>query len=196
MARSTYWVTVLACTALVCGCTMAYAEPLFFDCQGTVQSWRSHEKEREKPQDTRQQLMIDPDAGMVEGPGAVWPAATNEFCSKESDWRTRATGPGIMLLFKDIKTCTILNVSDTAYEFHWAMDRLWRTLENGQPIPENESRVQGWGEGKLNRMTGEYHAETRGRNVDDKGRTGKNEDSHQIDWNVWDMTCAPAQRKF
>jgi len=58
MARSTYWVTVLACTEIVCGCTMAYAEPLFFDCQGTVQSWRSHEKEREKPQDVNIENVI------------------------------------------------------------------------------------------------------------------------------------------
>ena len=99
-----------------------------------------------------------------------------------------------MLLFKDIRACTILNVSETAYEFYWTMDRLWRTVENGQPIAEG--RKQGWGEGKLNRMTGEYHAEARGQDIDDNGRTGKDEDSDQIDWDVWDMTCVPAQRKF
>lgn len=52
--------------------------------------------------------------------------------------------------------------------------------------------MQGWGEGKLNRITGEFHAETRG--WDDKGRTGKDED--KIDLEKWDMTCVPAQRKF
>jgi hypothetical protein len=178
-----------------CGHTVPEAKSVIFECHATVEPYPHNEKleDHQKPRDTREQLMIDPDGGIVEGPGVVWPEATNEFCSKESDWRTRATQPGIMLLFKDIRVCTILNVSETAYTFNWTMDRLYRRVENGQPI-EEPLRVQGWGEGKLNRMTGQFHAETRG--WDYKGRTGKDEDGRQIDLDVWDMTCVPAQRKF
>jgi hypothetical protein len=198
MARSSYWVTVLACTALGCGCTIAYTEPLFFDCHGTIERYPHYEKleNHKKPQDNRAQLMIDPDGGIVEGPGAIWPAATNEFCSKESDWRERDARQGLVLLIKDIKTCTVLNVSETTYAFHWTMDRLWRTLKNRQPLPENEAQTRGWGGGILNRMTGEYHAETRVWVVSDKERAGEDADGSQIDWDVNDMTCVPAQRKF
>ena len=117
---------LVAGTALVCGWTLAYAEPLFFDCHGTIERYPHYEKleDHQKPQDTREQLMIDPDGGIVEGPGAVWPAATNEFCSKESDWRTRATQPGIMLLFKDIRVCNPECFGN----------RLYIQLDDGSPL--------------------------------------------------------------
>ena len=169
------WVSPLACTAIVCGCTIAYTEPLFLIVTAPIQRYPHYEKleDHKKPQDTRAQLMIDPDGGIVEGPGAIWPAATNEFCSKESDWRERDARQGLVLLIKDIKTCTVLNVSETTYAFHWTMDRLWRTLKNRQPLPENEAQTRGWGGDILDRMTGEYHAETRVWVVSDKERAVK-----------------------
>jgi hypothetical protein len=64
---------------IVCGHTVADAKSLFFDCHGTVDRHPHYEKleDHQKPKDTREQLMIDADGGIIEGPGAFWPAATN-----------------------------------------------------------------------------------------------------------------------
>jgi hypothetical protein len=64
--------------------TVVHAEPLFFECHGTYEHTGPHEKPEyhQKPMDWTEQIMIDPDKGVVEGPGG----GTNEYCARESDW--------------------------------------------------------------------------------------------------------------
>jgi len=83
------------------------------------------------------------------------------------------------LFIKVIRACINLNIFETAYTFDWSAEFLTKTvrLSDGQ---SGEAREQAWRQGKLYRITGEFHAVA----------TSASEQK------VWDMTCVPAKRKF
>jgi hypothetical protein len=162
--------------ALISAASAASAEPLFFDCHG-IKQWEPPDGMKFE---TTEQVMIDPDRGTVDG-------STNEYCSKESDWQSGPVGPEVRMLFKIIRSCTNLKVSETAYQFSGAAEVLVKTvrLSGGQSI--DEGRSQSWVEGKLNRITGEYQYELREKSANSASP------SH---YEVLNMTCVPAKGKF
>jgi hypothetical protein len=71
------------------------------------------------------QIMIDPDKGVVEGPGAA--ADANKYCThQQSDWTPTAVG-----MAKTIKECTTLQILETQYYWQTTIDRL--TKRTAQP---------------------------------------------------------------
>jgi hypothetical protein len=188
MARPTLrlCVKLLACTALVGGCTVAYAEPLFFDCHGTYQKLigprepHGNEDPDYQPKEVTWTVMIDPDKGAVEGPGIK--SATNEYCARESDWMPCGTGGAN----KVVKECTTLGISETSYGYT-ATSESRSTCQFPQLPPVT---FHNWTAAGLNRITGEFYAQIRTQWGSDK--TGN--DLMTID--VWKMTCVKAQRKF
>ena len=86
---------------------------------------------------------------------------TNKYCSKESDWMSSPGGPGVQMFWKQIRSCTSLKISEIAYEYYSTAESLVKTvrLSDGQSM--DEAKFQGWGHGRLNRITGELSAEWR-----------------------------------
>jgi hypothetical protein len=173
---------LLACTALVCGCTVARAEPLFFDCHGTFDFQAYASPTTPHPEETTGQIMIDLDRDIVEAPVIVkdYPGAgTNKYCSKEPDWQSGDSDQEARRFWKEM-ACTTLKVSETGYMFNTTYATVTKTvrLSDGQSI---ESRTRSWSEGNLNRITGKFH--------------GAFEFASKYLY-VYDMTCVPAQRKF
>jgi hypothetical protein len=103
---------MLGCAAIISAPTMACAESLFFDCHGI----RQHEPPDRMKVETTEQIMIDPDKGVIEGTGA---GGTNEYCSEESDWRSFVFEGKVRLFAKVIRACVNLNIFETAYTFDY-----------------------------------------------------------------------------
>jgi hypothetical protein len=166
-------------TAVVCGCTMAYAEPFFFDCHGTFDFQALADPLSPNPTETTGQIMIDLDRGMVEAP--IIPhdfpsAGTNEYCSKAWDLQSTDSSPRDRIARGtwQMQSCTTLRVSETAYYFF---------VNYTYKIATKTERTTNswWSEGTLNRITGKFH--------------GAYEFRSKYLY-VYDMTCVPAQRKF
>lgn len=176
-------VKMLACTALVCGYTMAYAEPLFFDCHGTYEVMGPRENSDYRPEnpdwrprDETQQIMIDPDKGAVDAPGG----GSNEYCARELEWVPCGRRGGVQ---KNVKQCTTLQISETAYTYYTTLEGR-NNCQYGPKLPP--ITFQNWTMGSLNRITGEFFAHVR----------VKSDDSDNYHLLTWKMTCTPAQRKF
>jgi hypothetical protein len=125
-------------TAVVCESTMAYAEALFFDCHGTLTSNTGITMDDTWP------MMIDPDSGVVDGLGG----GTNKYCTKESDWMPCEAGG----VFKIIRDCTTLQISETYYTFRTITENRNKSCQDSHgPKPTTSKTL---GEGVLNRITG------------------------------------------
>ena len=175
--------TLLACTALVCGCTVAYAEPLFFDCHGTYEVLGPRENSDYRPEnpdwrprDETQQIMIHSDKGVVDAPGG----GSNEYCARESEWVPCGTGRGGVQ--KAVKQCITLQISETAYTFYTTSEGR-NNCQYGDGPP---TTFHNWTMGSLNRIAGKFFAHERVK-IDDSN------DYHLL---TWKMTCTPVQRKF
>ena len=86
---------------------MACAEPLFFDCQGTVAY--SLLGSQRYSSDFSTQIMFDAERGIVEVPGGGrgLASATNEYWTRQSDWmQVGATSE----MRKTVKECTTLRI--------------------------------------------------------------------------------------
>ena len=171
--------TLLACMAFVCGCTVAYAEPLFFDCHGTYEVMGPRENSDYRPENpdwrprdqTRQ--IIDPDKGVVDAPGG----GSNEYCARESEWVPCGTGRGGVQ--KAVKQCITPQISETAYTFSTAsVVRLKKRETVFNP-------VKNWASGTLNKITGEF---------DSNQRVESHYEDADIDLFERKMTCVPAER--
>jgi hypothetical protein len=169
-------VKMLACTALVCGYTMAYAEPLFFDCHGTYEVIGPRENLDYQPKDVTRQIMIDPDKEVVDAPGG----GSNEYCVRESEWVPCGTRGGVQ---KAVKQCTTLQISETAYTYYTTLEGRNNCQYGAEQPP---TTFQNWTMGSLNRITGEFFALVR----------TKTKDSDKVGLLTWKMTCTPVQRKF
>ena len=141
MARSISrrWATMLGCAAVVCGSTIACAEPLFFKCHGTFNTNTRSEK------DANTQIIIDADRGTVEGPGG----GTNKYCTHKSNWMTPSQG----VQYKIIRECSNLEISELFY--HFQTETEWRERRETSP---SEVNIKKSGDGHLNRLTGEFVA--------------------------------------
>jgi hypothetical protein len=127
---------MLGCAAVVCGSTIACAEPLFFKCHGTINTNTQSEN------DANTQITIDADTGTVEGPGG----GTNRYCSRQSDWMTLSQG----VQYKIIRECSNLEISEMFY--HFQTEAEWRERS------PSEVSIKKSGDGHLNMITGEFVA--------------------------------------
>lgn len=162
---------------MVCGCTMAYAEPLFFSCHGTYEVLGPRENPDYQPKDATRQIMIDPDRGVVDAPGG----GSNQYCARESEWMPCGT-PWAGVL-KVVKECITLQVSEMAYTYSTTSEGR-NNCQYGPKQPPTASK--NWSMGSLNRITGEFFAQV----------TSKVRDRDKLDLLTWKMTGAPVQRKF
>jgi hypothetical protein len=160
----------------ICTLTVAFAEPLFFDCHGTYEF--EHGMKAKVPL----QIMIDPERGIVDAPFG----GNNDYCSQEGDWQSAAVGPGVRIFFKIVRGCLTLSVTETAYSFYSTVEGLLKSVQLSDGQSRGERRDQSRGQGTLNRITGELHAEWR----TEAPNGGKPE------YQQWNMTCVPAQPKF
>ncbi len=58
--------------------------------------------------------MIDPERSIVEAPFG----GNNDYCSNEGDWQSAAVGPEVRILFRIVKACLTLSITETAYSFY------------------------------------------------------------------------------
>jgi hypothetical protein len=121
-------VAIFVCAAIISAPTMACAEPLFFDCQGTVAY--SLLGSQRYSSDFSTQIMFDAERGIVEVPGGGrgLASATNEYWTRQSDWmQVGATSE----MRKTVKECTTLRISETNYSYTVTSDiRTSRLLKN------------------------------------------------------------------
>jgi hypothetical protein len=166
----------IAMLAIISASTMACAEPLFFDCHGTFETSSEKGPDPWGPWNLTDQIMIDPDKGVVEAP--VVEIGTNDYCAQESDWMQFDTTP----LKRKIKECTTLQISETAYTFNTITDYRFK-LPNGKE-GDNVGELRAYG--RLNRITGEFSGEQK----------AQTRGSEQFRITKYKMTCLPVQRKF
>jgi hypothetical protein len=156
---------------------MAYAKPIFFNCHGTYEVLGPRENPDYQPKDVTQQIMIDPDKGVVDAPGG---GGSNVYCARESEWMPCGTPWGGVL--KVVKQCTTLQISEMAYTYYTTSEG----RNNCQYGPEQPPHTfQNSTMGTLNRITREFFAQG----------TTKSDDRDKLDL-LWKMTCTPVQRKF
>jgi hypothetical protein len=74
---------MLACAATICGPTIVFAEPLFFDCHGTYKHDEAPDFLGEPHNDFAEQVVIDVEKGLVEGPIGGPAKGSNEYCTRE-----------------------------------------------------------------------------------------------------------------
>ena len=158
------------------GTRAVFAEPLFFNCHGTVQHFGGKQEYWRQPTDLTMQIMVDPDKGVVAAPGMM-AGGTNEYCAQKSEWKQI---PGTPLMRVIIRECTTLRTSETAYTFSTAsVVRLKKRETVFNP-------VKNWAGGTLNRITGEF---------DGNQRVESHYEDADIDLFERKMTCTPTMRQ-
>ncbi len=167
---------ILACVTIICTPTVAFAEPLYFDCRGT------YEFEQGMKAEVPLQIMIDLERGIVEAPFG----GNNDYCSNEGDWQSAAVGPEVRILFRIVKACLTLSITETTYSFYSTVEGLLKSVRLSDGQSTGERREHSRGQGTLNRITGQLHAEWR----TEASNGGKPE------YQQWNMTCVPAQPRF
>jgi hypothetical protein len=171
--------TRLACAIALSlfGTSAVFAEPLFFDCHGTVQHFGGKQEYWRQPTDLTMQIMVDPDKGVADAPG-IMVGGTNEYCAQRSGWKWKQL-PGTFLMRTIIRECTDLRTSETAFSFSTAgVSR----PKQGETVL---NPVRNWASGTLNRITGVFEGNQ---------RVESHYEDSAIDLFERKMTCVPAER--
>jgi hypothetical protein len=190
MARSKLHLAILvACMVLVCGCATAYAEPLFFDCHGTLTHGLDPRYPDQKPEDTTMHVIVDPSRGEIEYGGG----GSNRYCKQESDWVPQPH-PGDMT--KIIRWCTTLLTSEEAYSFYTTAElQMAQKLSDGRLALLIKTQVLG--SGSLNRFTGEFiYTQSQSSQTTGPNESSPTTGSNRWTGSTWKLSCVPAQRKF
>ncbi len=129
-----------------------------------------------------EQVVIDVEKGLVEGPIGGPAHGSNEYCAKASDWmRSKGAVPNAeKLMIKIIQACSTLTVSERAYDFDTTATVYLRLEGSGW-----EETGKYWASGSLNRITGELTASSYSKHGNAKPQLA-----------TWKMNCVAAQSKF